>query len=168
MTRRLIAIRWSFFTAATLLVLFFQSQLLSRITIWGVSPVIIVCMAAIAATLEPPRHAAVFALLLGAVADTLFPAPVACFYVLVCTVVAGLSVLVARHLVVPGIRCALVCCFGALLLGSAVCAVVMLHRGAPLSAVLSLGLRETIVSLPFALVLIYPAFAHIHTITTPR
>ena len=168
MTRRLIAIRWSFLSATTLLLLLLQSQLLGRISIWGVCPVIVPCIAAVAATREPPRHAAIFALLFGAVADTLFVAPLACFYVAVCVVVTGLSVLVARHLVVPGIRCALVCCFGALLLGSAVCAVVMLHRGAPLSAVLSLGLRETIVSLPFALVLIYPAFAHIHTITTPR
>lgn len=168
MTRRLVAIRWSFYGAVTLLVLFLQSQLLSRITIWGVNPVIIVCMAAIAATLEPPRHAAVFALLLGAVADTLFTAPIPCFYVLVCVVTAGLSVLVARHLILPGIRCAAVCCAGALLLGGAVFAAMMVHRGAPFAAALGLLLREAIVSLPFALVIIYPAFRHVHNITTPR
>ena len=168
MTRRLIAIRWSFFGAAALLVLFLQSQLLSRITIWGVSPVILVCMAAIAATLEPPRHAAVFALLLGVVADTLFPAPMPCFYVLVCVLISGGSVMVVRHLILLGIRCSAVCCFGALVLSGAVCAAMMLHRGTPFPAVLGLLLRETIVSLPFALVIIYPAFKHIHNITTPR
>lgn len=168
MARRLVVIRWSFFSAATLLILFLQSQLLSRITIWGVSPVVIVCMAAIAATLEPPRHGALFALLLGMVADTLFAAPIVCFYVLLCVAVTGLSVLVARHLIVPGIRCSLVCCLGALVLSGAVCVIVMLHRGAPLNAALSLMLREAIVSLPFAFVLIHPAFTFIHNISTPR
>lgn len=168
MTRRLVAIRWSFFAVVSLLVLFLQSQLLSRITIWGVHPVIIVCMAAIAAMLEPPRHATIFALLLGVVADTLFVAPIPCFYVLVCVVVTGISVLIARHLILPGVRCALVCCLDALLLSGLVCAFVMLHRGAPFSTALGLLLRETIVSLPFALLLIYPAFNHIHRITTSR
>lgn len=168
MTRRLIAIRWSFFAAVTLLLVFLQSQLLGRITIWGVCPVIVVCMAAVAATLESPKHATIFALVLGMVADTVFMAPIVCFYVLICVVVTGLSVLVARHLIMPGIRCSLTCCAIALLLSGVFSAVVMLHRGAPFDTVLGLLLRETIVSLPFAFLLIHPAFSHIHRITTPR
>lgn len=168
MTRRLIAIRWSFLTAVTVLVLLLQSQLLGRITIWGVCPVIVPCMAAVAATLEPPKHAAIFALVLGMAADTLFMAPLVCFYVLVCVVVTGISVLVARHLIMPGFRCSLVCCLGALLLSGAFSAIILLHRGAPFDTVLGLLLRETIVSLPFALVLIHPAITHFHRITTPR
>lgn len=168
MARRLVVIRWSFFAAATLLLLLLQSQVLGRITIWGVCPVIVSCMAAVAATQEPARHAAVFALVLGMVADTLFMAPMVCFYVLVCVVVTGLSVLVARHLIMPGFRCSLVCCLGALLLSGVLSAIVMLHQGAPFNTVLGLLLRETVVSLPFALVLIHPIFTCVHRITTPR
>lgn len=168
MTRRLILIRWSFLAAATLLLLLLQSQLLGRITIWGVCPVIVPCMAAVAATLEPPKHATIFALVLGMIADTLFVAPFVCFYVLVCTVTTGFSVLIARHLIMPGFRCSLVCCLGALLLSGALSAVMMLHRGTPFDTALGLLLRETIVSLPFALVLIHPAFTHFHRITNPR
>lgn len=168
MTRRLIVIRWSFLAAVTIFVLLLQSQLLGRITIWGVCPVIVPCMAAVAATLEPPKHATIFALMLGIVADTLFMAPLVCFYVLVCVVVTGISVLVARHLVMPGFRCSLLCCINGLLLSGALSAVIMLHRGAPFDTALGLLLRETVVSLPFALVLIHPAFTHFHRITTPR
>lgn len=168
MTRRLIAIRWSFISAATLFILLLQSQVLGRITIWGVCPTIVPCIAAVAATREPPYHAAMFALVLGVVTDTLFVAPIVCFYVLVCVLAAGLSVLVARHLIMPGFRCSLVCCLMALLLSGAVSAVLFLHRGAALNTVLGLLGRETLVSLPFALVLIHPAFSHFHRITNPR
>ncbi len=168
MTRRLIAIRWSFLGVTTLLLLLLQSQVLGRISIWGVCPVIVPCIAAVAATREPPRHATVFALVLGMVADTLFTAPLVCFYVLVCVLTTGVSVLVARHLVMPGLRCAVVCCLGGLLLSGVLSAVLLLHKGAPFNTVLGLLVRETIVSLPFALVLIYPAFTYFNRITDPR
>lgn len=167
MTRRLFLIRWSFYAGATLLILLLQSQLLGRITIWGVCPVIIPCIAAVAATQEQPRQAAIFAIVLGAVCDTLFAAVLPCFYVILCVVAAALSTLTARHLVVPGFRCSLVCCAGALIIGGAISAAVMLYGGAPFGAVVGLLLRETIVSLPFALVLIHFAFTYIHRITTP-
>lgn len=168
MTRRLIAIRWSFLSATTLLLLLLQSQLLGRISIWGVCPVIVPCIAAVAATREPPRHAAIFALLFGAVADTLFVAPLVCYYVAVCVVVTGLSVLVARHAIMPGFRCSVVCCLMALLLSGVLSAVLLLHKGAPFNTALGVMMRETIVSLPIALVLIHPAFTYFHRITDPR
>ncbi|MBQ9836412.1 MAG: hypothetical protein IJO41_00270 [Oscillospiraceae bacterium] len=168
MTRRLIAIRWSFIGAATLILLLLQSQVLGRISIWGVCPVIVPCMAAVAATREPPQHAVVFALVLGMVADTLFTAPLVCFYVLVCVVVTVLSMLVARHLIMPSFRCSVVCCLMALLLSGMLSAVLLLHKGAPLNTVLGLMMRETVVSLPLALVLIHPAFAYFNRITDPR
>lgn len=168
MTRRLILIRWLFYGAVTLLILLLQSQLLGRFTIWGVYPVIIPCMAAVVATLEPPRHATVFALVLGAISDTLFTAPMVCFYVLVCVVATGVSVMVARHLVMPGFRCSLACCAIALLLCGGLSAVTMLHRGAEMTTVMGLLLRETIVSLPFAVLLTHPGFTHFHRITSPR
>lgn len=168
MTRRLIAIRWSFIGVAALLLLLLQSQVLGRINIWGVCPVIVPCMAAVAATREPPRHAALFALVLGMIADTLFVAPLFCFYVVVCLAGTGLSVLIARHAIMPGFRCSVVCCLVALLLSGLLSVVLLLHKGAPLDTVLGLLMRETIVSLPFALVLIHPVFTHFHRITDPR
>ena len=168
MTRRLIAIRWSFLGATALLLLLLQSQLLGRISIWGVCPVIVPCIAAVAAMREPPRHGAIFALVLGMVADTLFTAPLVCFYVVVCVAATGLSVLVARHLIMPGVRCAVVCCLIALLLSGLISVVLLLHKGAPADTALGLMVRETIVSLPFALLLIYPAFTYFNRITDPR
>ena len=167
MTRRLLVIRWTFYTLAVLAVLLLQSQLLSRITIWGVCPVVIPCMAAVAASREPLRHSVIFAIVLGAVCDTLFVAALPCFYVIVCVVAALLANLTARHLVVPGFICSAQCCVGALLLSGIVSAAVAMSDGAPALTVLSLLLREALISLPFALVLIHPVFTRIHRITTP-
>ena len=80
----------------------------------------------------------------------------------------GLSVLVARHLIMPGIRCAVVCCLIALLLSGLISVVLLLHKGAPADTALGLMVRETIVSLPFAFLLIYPAFTYFNRITDPR
>lgn len=166
MTRRLILIRWSFYTAATIFLLLLQSQLLGRIVLWGVCPIVIPCIAAVTATREPPRHAVIFALVLGAVCDTLFAAPMPVLYLLTCLMAAVLSVLVARHLIMPGFRCSLVCCVFALLLSSAVGALTMLYGGAAFGTVVGIGLRESLISLPFALLLIHPLYTHIHRRTT--
>ena len=56
----------------------------------------------------------------------------------------------------------------ALLLSGGLSAVLLLHKGAPFNAALGVMVRETIVSLPIALVLIHPAFTYFHRITDPR
>ncbi len=167
MTRRLLTIRWSFYGMTTLLVLLLQSQVLGRISVWGVTPLVLPCLAAVAATREPRTHAIIYAIVLGAVSDTLFVAALPCFYVLVCVVAAALSALAARRVVMPGFLCSVLCCTGALLLSGLLSAAVMLHGGAPAGAVTGLLLRETLISLPFALVLIHPVFSRIHRVTTP-
>lgn len=167
MTRRMRVIRWSFYAAAMLFALLLQSQLLGRLLIWGVYPMVLPCVAAIIATQEWPANAVVNSLILGAVCDTLFPAPLPCFYVIVCLLAGVLSSLVSRHLIMPGFRCSTVCCIGALLLSGLFGAVVMAFSGASFAATLSIALRESIVSLPFALVLLHPVLRYINRITEP-
>lgn len=167
MTRRLLTIRWSFYGMTTLAILLLQSQLLGRISVLGVCPVVIPCLAAVAATREPIPHGIIYAIVLGAVSDTLFVAALPCFYVLLCVAAAALSALVARRGVMPGVLCSFLCCTGTLLFSGLLNAVVMLHGGTPAGAVTGLLLRETLISLPFALVLIHPVFSRIHRVTTP-
>ena len=167
MTRRVLTIRWTFYALATLLILFLQSQILGRISVWSVCPVVLPCLAAVAATREPLPYAVIYAIILGAVSDTLFVAALPCFYVLLCVASAILSSLVARHGVMPGLPCSLLCCVMALLLSGLLSAVTMAHGGASFGVVLGLVLRETVISLPFALVLTHPMFSRIHRVTTP-
>ncbi|MBQ3549090.1 MAG: hypothetical protein IJA33_04355 [Oscillospiraceae bacterium] len=167
MTRRLLTIRWSFYGLATVLILVLQSQVLGRISIWGVCPIVLTCLGAVGATREPLPHAVIYAIVLGTVSDTLFAAALPCFYVLLCVASAALSGLVARRVVVPGFLCSVLCCAVALLLSGGVSAVVMLHSGAPAGTATGLLLREVLISLPFALLLIHPVFTRIHRITTP-
>ena len=167
MTRRLLTIRWSFYGMTTLLILLLQSQVLGRIFIWGVCPVVLVCLSAVAATREPVPHAVIYAIALGAISDTLFVAALPCFYVLLCSASAVLSGLVARRSVIPGWLCSAICCGGTLLLSGVISGLKICHGGAPVGVVTGLVLRETLVSLPFALLLIHPVFSRIHKITTP-
>lgn len=167
MTRRLLAIRWSFYSMTTVLILLLQSQVLSRISIWNVCPIVLACLSAVVATREPMTHAVIYAIILGAVSDTLFVAALPCFYVLLCVASAVFSCLVARRGVMPGLLCSALCCAGTLLLSGALCGITMIHRGAPMGAVTSLLLRETLISLPFAVVLTHPVLSRIHRITTP-
>jgi hypothetical protein len=167
MTRRLLAIRWSFYGVTTLLILLLQSQVLGRISIWGVCPVVIVCLAAVAATREPMAHAVIYAIVLGAVSDTLFVAALPCFYVLLCVVSAALAGVVSRRAVVPGILCSVLCCAVALSVSGALSALTMIYGHAPVGAAVGLLLREVLVSLPFSLVMIHPVFSYIHRVTTP-
>lgn len=167
MTRRLLTIRWSFYGMATAVILLLQAQVLGRISIWGVCPVIFGCLAAVAATREPMTHAVIYAIVLGAVCDMLFVAALPCFYTLLCVIAAVLSTLVARRLVAAGLLCSLLCCVGALLLSGLLNGLPMIHGGAPVGVALGLLLREMLISLPFALVLIHPVFSRIHRATAP-
>ena len=167
MTRRLLTIRWSFYGMTTLLVLLLQSQVLGRISVWGVCPVVIGCLAAVAATREPITHAVIYAIVLGAVSDTLFVAALPCFYVLLCAVSAVVASVISRRVVMPGFLCSVLCCVAALLFSGALNGIAMAHGGAPAGVVVALLLREMLVSLPFALVLIHPLFSRIHRVTTP-
>ncbi len=167
MTRRLLTVRWSFYGMTTLLILLLQSQVLGRIAIWGVCPVVIACLAAVAATREPMAHAVIYAIVLGAVSDTLFVAALPCFYVLLCVISAALSGVVSRRAVMPGFLCSVLCCAATLLISGMLSGLVMLHGNAPVGAVAGLLLREMLISLPFSLVMIHPVFSRIHRITTP-
>ena len=166
MTRRLLTIRWSFYALTTLLVLLLQSQVLGRISVWGVCPVVIACLSAVAATREPMVHAVIYAIVLGAVSDTLFVAALPCFYVLLCVASAAMAGVISRRGVMPGFLCSVLCCAGTLLLSGVLSGAAALHNGAPAGFVAWLMLREMLISLPFALLLIHPLFSRIHQVTT--
>ena len=167
MTRRLLTIRWSFYGMTTVLILLLQSQVLGRISIWGVCPIVLGCLPAVSATREPAPHAVIYAIVLGAVCDTLFVAALPCFYTLLCVVAAVLSGIVARRVVAAGFLCSLLCCVVTLLLSGIFSSLPMIHGGAPVGVAFGLLLREMLISLPFALVLIHPVFSRIHRVTTP-
>ena len=162
MTRRLLTLKWLFYSLWTLLFLLVQQLVLPHLRIWGVHPFLLPALAAIAASFEGKREGPVFAIVLGLVCDALFTGAFPCFYtaaLLLSAIVAGLA---ARHLIMPGAVCSLAVSAAALTLTGLLNAMAFsMSRGTPLPAALWLLVREVLVSLPVT-ILIHLAFSRVH------
>ena len=80
MTRRLLTLKWLFYSLWTLLFLLVQQLVLPHLRIWGVHPFLLPALAAIAASFEGKREGPVFAIILGLVCDALFTGAFPGFY----------------------------------------------------------------------------------------
>ena len=80
MTRRLITIKWLFYSLWTLLFLLVQQLVLPYIRIWGVHPFLLPALAAVAASFEGRWDGPIYGLVLGLICDLLFPGAFPCFY----------------------------------------------------------------------------------------
>ena len=97
MTRRLITIKWLFYSLWTLLFLLVQQLVLPYIRIWGVHPFLLPALAAVAASFEGRWEGPIYGLVLGLICDLLFPGAFPCFYAitLLLSAVVSASVLVS-------------------------------------------------------------------------
>ena len=102
MTRRNFAIKWLLYGLATLLFVVLQSLLLNHITLWGIHPFLLPLIVALA-TMWEGNEGVVFSLIFGLLTDLTTTGPIPCFYTLAFFVVAVTVMLIAKHLIVPGL-----------------------------------------------------------------
>lgn len=105
MTRRNFAIKWLLYGLATLLFVVLQSLLLNHITLWGIHPFLLPLIVALT-TMWEGNEGVVFSLIFGLLTDLTTTGPIPCFYTLTFFVVAVTVMLIAKHLIVPGLLCA--------------------------------------------------------------
>ena len=101
-------LKWALYALAAILCLLIQGAVLQRITVWGVIPFLYPLLAAIPATYESPRSAAIFSLSLGIVCDLLLPEQIPCLFTLLFPLVGLCSSLLAQSLLPAGFFCSLV------------------------------------------------------------
>ena len=149
MTRRLITIKWLFYSLWTLLFLLVQQLVLPYIRIWGVHPFVLPALAAIAASFEGKREGPVFALVLGLICDQLFSGAFPCFYAVTLLLAALVAGLAARRIIMPGAVCSLLVSTAAMILTDLLNAIASSYaHGTPFAASLWLMARELLLSLP--------------------
>lgn len=154
--------KWTVYGLATLLLFGFQSLVLDRVRVLGLTPFLYPMLAAVVSMYEGPRRGPVFALILGVVCDLLLPGPFDGFFTLVFLIAAILSAAVAGNLLEPGFFCGLVVSAEALLLtGAARILVRSLTGGGHLDLMVRIVLIETAITLP-ALVVVCPVYRLIH------
>lgn len=100
-------LKWTLYAAAAALCLLIQGALLQRITVWGVIPFLYPLLAAIPATYESPRSAAIFALCLGVLCDLLLPEPIPCLFTLLFPLIGLCASLLSQSLLPAGFFCSL-------------------------------------------------------------
>ena len=107
MTQRDYALKWLSYSLATLLLVIVQDMILNRITVWGVHPFILPLIVALAAMWEG-NEGVIFALVFGLLTDLTAKGPIPCFYTLAFFVICAASMLIIKHLIVPGFFCGIV------------------------------------------------------------
>lgn len=162
MYQRKLLYRWLFYAAASFFLLALQHLALRRVQLWGVHPFLLPVLPAVAAVWEDRQESLCAAAVFGLLCDLLLSPPIPCFYVLLFSVTALLSGLIAAHLIVPGIFCALATSGLALLLNGLLQSLILSYRGvAGLSAAAIITGRELVATLPLV-PLVYLVYRLIH------
>lgn len=133
------------------LTLLAQNTLFARLRLWGVFACILPALMVAVGMFRGPIWAGVFGIFAGFFADMAYPETMVLFLI-VLPVLGYASGMLSEHLLHRGLIAFLVMCLFAM----ALTAFAQLFRlwvfhGAPLSALLLTGLKQTVVSLPFAI-----------------
>lgn len=115
MTRHDYAIKWLFYSLATLLLLIVQSFILNHITLWGIHPFILPIIVALA-TMREGSEGLIFSFAFGLLTDLTVTAPIPCFYMLAFLVVSIVTMIIVKRLIVPGFFCALITSLSSIIL----------------------------------------------------
>lgn len=107
MTQRDYAIKWLFFSLATLVFMALQALVFRHITLWGIHPVLYPIIVALIAMWEG-NQGVLFSMVFGLLMDLTTAGPIPCFYTLAFFVISGATILVVKHLIVPGFVCAII------------------------------------------------------------
>lgn len=147
--------KWVVYGFATLLLCALQSLVCNHIRVLGMTPFLYPVLPAVFAMFEGTRPGAVFALVLGLLCGLLVPAPFQGFFAVAFPVAAVLAAGIASRLLSRGFSCALIVSAAGLL---TVCAfrmaVQILSGGQYLGLMARISLFETLLTLPFVLVVL--------------
>lgn len=156
------AVRWTSYAAAMLLLLFLHSLTFAHLRIWGVVPFLPPLLLATTASFEPERDAVVFGICFGVICDLTLTATVPCLYTVAFTAAALLSALIAKGVLQPGFFCSLAVSAMTFLLVDSISSLALCMSGrAAFMDCLLLTLRETAASLPLLLVC-HPVLSYLH------
>ena len=154
--------KWIVYALATLLMLAFQSLVLSQIRVMGLTPFLYPVLPAVAAMYEGGRRGPVYALAVGVVCGLLLPEPFPGFFGIAFTLSAVLCARVAERLLAPGLLCGiLVSAMSLALTGALRILVQLLTGGGYLELMARIALGETLITLPAVLVVL-PLYCVIH------
>lgn len=154
--------RWVFYGVAAAFLLMVQGLVLSRLRLWGIHPFLPPIIVAIAAAQEEPREGLCAGAVFGLVCDLTLSPVVPCFYTLLCIGTAILTGLMAKHVIVPGFFCGLVCSVLAIVLNGLLHTMFLSARGVTdLAAAASITGRELLTTLPL-MPLVYLLYRPIH------
>lgn len=163
MTRRDYAVKWLFYSLATLLLVVVQDIILNHISLWGAHPFILPLIAALA-TMWESNEGVIFALVFGLLTDLTTKGPIPCFYMLAFFVICAASMLIIKHLIMPGFFCGIVLSVLSIILCDLLQILFLSYNvGISLSAALLLTAKEliSVVCMP----LIYFPFGWLHNRT---
>ena len=107
MTQRDYAIKWLFFSLAALILVALQTLVLRHITIWSIHPILYPMIVALA-TMWEGRQGVLFSMVFGLLMDLTTTGPIPCFYTLTFFMISVATILVVKHLIVPGFVCAII------------------------------------------------------------
>lgn len=149
-------IKWLLFSGLVLLVLLGQELTLGNLRLWGISFFILPMIPAIIGSFEGSFEGTIFGLAFGFLCDLLIVAPLPCLYTVAFTAAALFSAIIAESIVQPGLFCSLLCSLLSYAVCSLLCILTFLFKGdASIGALLLRFIKETLISLPFAVVLHY-------------
>lgn len=155
------ALKWTFYALAALLLCFFKRVLLGSVTVWGVLPFLPPVLLAVVASFEQPKAAVLSGIVFGTLCDLVLPASFPCLYTLAFTLAALLTSTVMSSLLQQGFARALVSSVLTFVVVDLLQILAMLTRGAALSVMLYLFVRETLVSCALLLPS-YPLLRAVH------
>jgi len=154
--------RWLFYGLAAGLCLLVQSLVLNRLRVWGIHPFLPPVLAAAAAAQEDRQEALCAGAVFGLICDLIMSPVIPCFYILTFAATAFLAGWIAKHMIVPGFFCAVVCSLLALLVNGLFHTLFLTYRGiSDLPAAVAITGGELLLTLPL-IPLVYLLFRPIH------
>lgn len=162
MNRHDMLYKWAFYAVASLLFILLQSLVFNRLCLLQTHPFVFPILTTVIAVLEPLPESFTYALVMGFLFDLTVPGVFPCFYTVTFLLIALLSTLIARKLIVPGFWCCMVCSALSIILCDIFNTLVLHYRHGTLyfDALRLMG-RELLLSIILAPV-VYLLFHQIH------
>ncbi len=164
-TKRDLAVKWTAYAIASLLLIVLHTFFLHDVHIWGVVPFLPPLLAGCIAATEPCKSAAIYAIFLGFFCDITISAPFFGLCTIALTAGALISFLLAAQVFPDTLIGHFLASASTLLVFSFFCCVTLLIKGQSLWPLLYMCLRELLISLllfPF----VYPVLLFVHKRTT--
>ena len=162
LTRQEQWIKWSLYAATVAGLTLFVMLLFGDARLFGVRFFLPPLFVGVIASMEGLRAGMIFGMVYGALCDVTVAAPFPCVHTLAFALSALLCAAIAQSVLQPGVICSIA---ESLLTFVVLDALNMLSLAvsdkAPLTAMLSIAARETLISLPL-LVVVHPALMYLH------